>query len=197
MLRENWFPTPIWSIQTDIDTKPIAKKCLQMRSEGHANRILSNNGGWQSKDLKWDDHKELHVVRDSIIHHINLLAKDVSPEIDLRLNNVWVNLNDPGNSNREHIHPWSTFSGTFYVQTDENTGNIRFTNKWSPAPHYGFNPKNSDIFYEFVTYKPKDGMLIFFPAWLNHYVLPNESNMTRISISFNVQEFKSCFDSGD
>jgi len=189
MLRENWFATPIWSIQTDIDTKPIAEKCLQMRANGHTNRVRSNYGGWQSTDLFLKDHEEFLSLRETLLHHINLLAKDISSDFDLRLDNVWVNINDPGTNNIEHIHPWSTFSGTFYVQTDDNTGDIRFTDKWSPAYHYGFDPKNSDVFYQYVTYKPKDGMLLFFPSWLNHYVLTNQSSLTRISISFNIKQF--------
>lgn len=189
MLRENWFPTPIWSIQTDIDTKPIAEKCLQMRAEGVANRIRTNRGGWQSKDINWEAHEELLVVRDSLLHHIDLLAKEIRyQKANLQLNNAWININERDHLNVEHIHPWCTFSGTFYVQTDDNTGDIRFTNKWCVSEHYGFFRGNSDIFYEFVTYKPKNGMILFFPAWLNHYVSNNESNLTRISISFNITE---------
>ena len=36
-----------------------------------------------------------------------------------------------------------------------------------------------------VHYKPKAGTVVMFPAWLWHEVRPNESNDTRISVSFN------------
>ena len=188
MLREDWFPTPIWSIQTDIDTKIIAEKCLRMRAEGSANRVKSNYGGWQSVDLNWDEHKELYFLQESLIKYINLLAEDVDPDLKLTLDNVWVNINEKNDRNIPHIHPCSWFAGTIYIQTDENTGDIRFTNKWCPSIHYGFQPRNSKVFYEHVTYKPKNGMILLFPAWLNHFVLPNQSDLTRISISFNVRQ---------
>ena len=36
-----------------------------------------------------------------------------------------------------------------------------------------------------VHYSPRAGMIVMFPAWLWHEVKPNESNDTRISVSFN------------
>ena len=35
---------------------------------------------------------------------------------------------------------------------------------------------------------PKNGLIVIFPSWLNHSVLPNKSNKNRISISFNIDK---------
>ena len=45
--------------------------------------------------------------------------------------------------------------------------------------------KLSPEFWREVQYEPKAGRCIMFPAWLWHEVQTNESNDTRISVSFN------------
>jgi len=39
---------------------------------------------------------------------------------------------------------------------------------------------------EQVVVKVKDGMLLMFPAWLQHAVDPNRSDRLRVSLGFNV-----------
>ncbi len=36
------------------------------------------------------------------------------------------------------------------------------------------------------TVKPEPGMLLMWPAFINHFVHPNLSRQTRVSISFNI-----------
>ncbi len=37
-----------------------------------------------------------------------------------------------------------------------------------------------------ITYKPTEGLFIIFPSWLWHGVEPNQSEESRISLSFNI-----------
>ena len=39
---------------------------------------------------------------------------------------------------------------------------------------------------EYVFIEPQEGMIMFFPSWLEHDVEPSKSDEDRISIAFNV-----------
>jgi len=189
MNRENWWATPIWTTQNNIDCQSAANYCLELRKNNFPNRTRSNYGGWQSKDLILSDHAPLNDIFCLIKNGINDICADISQSFKCELNNIWININEKNNGNNEHVHPNSTFSGTIYLQTDKNTGNIIFKNPYFPIQHYNFVvPEDSNIFYQRVTYRPRNGMLIMFPAWMPHFVEPSNSDNSRISISFNINQ---------
>jgi len=189
MNRENWFATPIWFERTSFDFETVAKKCLELRDSNYPNRKISNVDGWQSQDIKLNEYPELQIVHDIITQKIEEVAKDIAPNMGLLLDNVWININEKGSYNTEHVHPITAFSGTIYISVDENSGQIIFNNgQYSPIKHYPFDSLNSPLFWDYVHYNPVNGLILMFPAWLPHKVMPNESDITRISISFNVKQ---------
>jgi uncharacterized protein (TIGR02466 family) len=189
MVREDWWPTPIWTDQLNFDTKKVAERCLRLRAAGFSNRNFTNVGGWQSCDVNLNDYEEFHIIRDVLNQKISELSSAISNTFKAELLNIWININDRGCRNEKHVHPRSTLSGTIYIQTDDSTGNIVFFNDDSPSKHYTFEPgETSALFYKHVAYKPKDGMIIFFPSWVPHMVRASNSNLPRISMSFNIQQ---------
>lgn len=188
MILENWFPTPIWHDQVDFDFRSVAIKCFDLQ-KSYPNRVLSNNGGWQSEDINLNDYEELRVVRSIIDQKIAELNQDVG-SMRLALDNAWININFPGSSNVIHNHPIVAFAGTIYINVDENSGDIVFHDDFSPIKHYPIDRDKSKIFFRTVTYKPRNGMIIFFPAWLSHTVNVNQSHIKRVSISFNVRQLR-------
>lgn len=188
MNQENWFYTPIWYEYTGIDTAKMAQKCLSMRQEGFANRTISNVGGWQSACLLLEDYAEFKLVQDLIDLKIVELQNRINKDLKFALDNIWVNVNEKGHYNQKHIHGQTVFSGTFYIQVDDLTGDIRFHNDYTPMQHYPIKFDHTHVFQTIVEYKPKNGMLLIFPAWIPHEVLPSQSNQPRISISFNIKQ---------
>ena len=188
MQRENWFSTPIWYDYTEFDFGVVAHKCLQLRESNYPNRVLSNNGGWQSRDINLSEYSELIIIKNILNEKILEMSKDIDPNVVLELNNTWININEPGNSNRTHFHPASAFSGTIYISVNENSGRIAFYNDASPQKHYPFVCETSPLFFKNVFYTPKNGMIVMFPSWIPHEVEANMSNTHRISISFNIQQ---------
>ena len=189
MKVEKWFSTPIWFDHFNFDTAAVANACLKMRDSGYHNRVVSNIGGWQSSDLNLEDHNELQIVSEILTVALSEFSFQIHPEFNIELKNIWVNINERGNSNRRHIHPLATFSGTLYIQVDEKTGNIIFYDGYTPCDHYPILiPKGSEHFPGQVTYYPKNGMLLIFPSWVPHEVEPSNSDLTRISISFNIRQ---------
>ena len=187
MQRENWFVTPIWYDHTEFDFGAAARKCLQLRETNFPNRVLSNNGGWQSRDINLSEYDELSIVENILNQKISEMSMDIDPNLVLQLGNVWININEPGNSNAVHLHPVSAFSGTIYISVQENSGKIVFYNDTTLQKHYPFICDTSPLFFKQVFYTPKNGMIVMFPSWISHEVERNMSNTHRISISFNTQ----------
>ena len=186
---EKWFHTPIWVDNLNFDTEKVAKKCLQLRESGYPSRKFSNIGGYQSCNINLTEHYEFLDIANLLDLKINELKDSINPNLIFRLSNAWININEKGCGNGKHVHPSSVFSGTIYVQTDDDTGDIVFFNDHSPIKHYPFQHWGSDMFHDTVSYKPKNGMIILFPSWIPHSVQNSKSDIPRISISFNLLQY--------
>jgi uncharacterized protein (TIGR02466 family) len=151
-------------------------------------RIASNIGGWQSKDIEiglFSKELEEEILRISQIGFSYLGLKNLEPKI----NDSWININYKNNFNDRHMHKGSILSGVFYVSTNINSGQIIFYNPNDKLSFFissniieKFNFVNSSIWH----FDPHDNLLLLFPSWLEHQVMPNTSQEDRISIAFNV-----------
>jgi uncharacterized protein (TIGR02466 family) len=113
-------------------------------------------------------------------------------ELDLQgrklvLDNLWVNVLQPGAAHSGHIHPHCVLSGTYYVRTPKNASAIRFEDPRlammmaSPLPRADADPERR----RFVHIQPAAGDLLLWESWLRHEVPPNGAASRRISVSFN------------
>lgn len=186
MNLEKWFVTPIWFDYVNFDFASVANRCLEL-SKTYPSRVLSNVGGWQSDNIDLREYSEFHIVYNILNQKVIELSRDIKQEGKMELDNVWLNVNYPGTHNSRHVHPVTAFSGTIYISTNEKSGRIVFFDD-SPIVHYPFENKGSELFYDKVHYAPTNGMIVVFPAWIPHAVETNESNETRISISFNIRQ---------
>jgi uncharacterized protein (TIGR02466 family) len=105
----------------------------------------------------------------------------------LVMSNLWVNIMPPQVVHTMHIHPLSTISGTYYVQTPAQSSAIKFED-----PRLGFfmaspprKPQARRDNQRFISVQPKAGQLILFESWMRHEVPPNKSKQERVSLSFN------------
>jgi uncharacterized protein (TIGR02466 family) len=84
----------------------------------------------------------------------------------------------------EHGYQPNTFSGCYYHKVPKNSGNIQFK---STNPFVISFPHKADKYSNIVSVEPKEGMVLLFPSWLMHKVLPNKTNKMRVSLAFNVE----------
>ena len=185
------FKTPLYYTDLKLDNKAMANYCLSL-SKKHKGRTVSNVGGWQSNNLQ-GEHLVLNELFEDIEHYSNEFAKSLNIKIPLKLENIWININEYKDWNMVHNHPGSTFSGVYYVNEFKNSGSLNFENGYSNSlqciwPDYKiekFNVYNS----LWRKVPPIKNNLIIFPSFLNHFVSPNmNKNKKRISISFNIVE---------
>ena len=140
-------------------------------------------------DLTWRSPEFADLAR-----HLDDHVQDFVGELDfdlagkaLTLDSLWINILDPGGAHPAHIHPHSVVSGTYYVDVPDGAGAIRFEDPRlglmmaSPPRRKRAHRANRP----FVTYAPRQGMVLLWESWLRHDVPINESERERISISFN------------
>ena len=186
MIEERWFSYPIWHNIIEYEHhKELLDYCL-LRKGYDDGRILSNKGGWQSSDLFFNTDETTNKLCAFLQHYLNILSEKI--KIKFKIDNLWININGSETSNQIHVHPNSYISGVFYVKAKENQGDICFKN---PLEYFNeFMYMKNNFLDSNVHYKPKTGMLLLFPSSLPHFVLPNRTNIDRISIAFNTKVVK-------
>lgn len=142
----------------------------------------SNSGGWQS-DIINCDHSEMKLLSDRCCNVCQEVSNTWKLDQQIIVTNLWINVNRKHNFNYPHFHPKSLFSGVYYVSATTNSGNL-VIKRPDIQEHY---VDNFDSIYTQKNYCiiPKTGLFVIFPSYLNHFVEPNLSDETRISIAIN------------
>lgn len=140
---------------------------------------------------------ELHKFSTTFEDLKNSLDQEVKKfaqllEMDLQgrklvLTTLWANVMPTQVVHSMHIHPLSTISGTYYVQTPKNCSAIKFedprlVNFMASPPR---KPKAKPENQRFISIQPQAGEVILFESWMRHEVPPNSSSQERVSLSFN------------
>ena len=111
-----------------------------------------------------------------------------SSSLKFNLSRCWVNVAKKGSYQDPHVHTstlpkTNIFSGVLYIDTPINSGDIRFLN---PLTTESYIMPQNQMFPTNIHIKPKNMMILIFPSWLEHSVLLNNSDKSRISISWNI-----------
>ena len=197
------FKVPIYSVKLSLDLtkferfshlQSLERFCTNYK-DSNEGRIISNVGGYQSDDLQLDE-PVLETLIDEIEKHANQFAKGfINTECcnNQIVDNIWFNINGHKDFNKSHNHPKTDIAGVCYITTPENCGNLVFEHPAINVLSYydcdgkieHYNDYNSSTW----EIKPSINNLHLFPAWLNHYVSPNENETgPRISFSFNTTQ---------
>ena len=183
------FKFQLYCEKLNFVTDSLSNLCFELQNKNKDyGRISSNLGGWQSDDL-FDAYTIISNLRKLIYNHIDIYSKNFKLNKKLKLDNLWININGYKDLNLPHIHPNSILSGVFYVKVPKNSGKIRFENPCLDLMESVY--QNSIIEYNSInsatwSLEPDENLLILFPSFLKHSVLPNMNKKEkRISISFN------------
>jgi len=119
-----------------------------------------------------------------IANHIIEYFREVNPRlpvVDFKITDSWVNFSDRGGYQNYHSHTFSDISGCYYYQSTVEDGDIKF--KTPSSAHAA----SSILLSKHVSHKPLQGKLLLFPSFLEHAVMMNNTDNTRISVSFNIK----------
>jgi uncharacterized protein (TIGR02466 family) len=183
------FPTPLF-VHDDITTTEKQRDFVYAQKWY---RPEADNG-WLTKNLYLLDEPVMKPLKDKIMDAFDIFLHDVMqiPEdMKCRMTNSWGVKHNSGDWGQQHIHTNSVFSGVYYMDTNEQTGNISFHRHVSDisvlpltARPGKFNELNE---FNALEHKVQSSVnrLVFFPSSLMHSVSRNNSEWDRYSIAFN------------
>lgn len=185
----NWIAYENLSLNND----EILNYCYEIYNSDKIGKNIRIGAGWESNNIFIENIKnnEIKTLSEIINKKYNILSEKFGFYQNRKINvgNFWINIGKNNSNKGFHIHRKSIFVAVYYVKVPISSGKVIFKN--SNIDNYdtcvssdmikNYNEYNSSTYY----YVPKQGDLIFFPAWLEHGVEFNYSNEDRISIAFN------------
>jgi len=183
------FPTFVWATQLAPETYLPINRDIRSRIERIREQRpeLDRSGQWQT-----DQDLHLHPELAGLVEVVVATSRGICDSLaldygEIAITGCWANISSRGFAHRQHIHPNNFLSGAYYVSTAPGSDAIHFHD---PRPQIGvFIPpaRNQDHSNpDRVTLDVREGMLVMFPAWLEHSVPANNSETTRISVAFNL-----------
>jgi len=205
MATHTLFPTTIYTARLQgTNWRPLNRRllteCLQLREDDEAGRRWSKKnypGGYTSYNSvarMYEVSPTFAALKKKLDRHVrsyvNSLELDMSGR-ELAITDCWVNVMPAMVVHSWHLHPLSTISGTYYVQTPRGSSGIKFEDprldRFMAAPPRKANSKIANK--PWIIVPAEAGNVVLFESWLRHEVPPNASKGERVSISFNYSWF--------
>ncbi len=187
-----FFSTPVWVSELNDHRKindELIQYILNEKNKDPIGKRKSNVNGWHSNEFNLQDEK-LKKFLNSLTPKIHEATLDMGWDITnqlVKITSMWSIINKKNSFNERHHHGNSALSAAYYVQADENAGDIVF---YDPRNAFTFSHPSStkvnDLNAQIKSIRPKSGNLVLFPSYLDHSVNPSKSEKDRIVISFNV-----------
>jgi uncharacterized protein (TIGR02466 family) len=182
---EMLWPTPVYfnKLQSDKNDLDIAKtfKYERMNSD-NGNYTLDKNVLDKMPTLKNRIENEFEKYVRDVLH--------INKNVNFKIINSWINIHKKGDWSQSHLHKNSCFSGVYYLNVPENSGNISFdktivlNNLSTSTISYDYDEANY-INADKVKFKVEEGLILFFPSTIYHNVDKSNSIEERYSLAFN------------
>jgi uncharacterized protein (TIGR02466 family) len=189
------FMSYLWP-DSDALNKELRQKILaHERDDPGSGKSKSNVGGWHSEtgQLQFcgDAGKALVERMIALANEATqrTLAGRACPPFTWTLE-AWANVNRVGDFNRMHAHGMSTWSGTYYVDDGDPPAEEEFGTALEITDPCG---QRTASFFPAVLppgifIRPRAGLMVLFPSYIPHMVMPHRGKRPRISIAFNFRK---------
>jgi uncharacterized protein (TIGR02466 family) len=196
------FITEIYKAALEIPRElnaDIEQTAKMLAKEDKAGRAWCKENGYQgyTSYSSLDDLVQRATCFDELVRlikpHAEKFARDLQMDLGgkkLKLDNIWVNVLEPGGSHTGHIHPHCVLSGTYYVRVPDGASSLKFEDPRLPMMMASPSPRDDadEEHRRFIYVAPKAGDLMLWESWLRHEVPPNRAASSRISVSFNFRK---------
>lgn len=199
---ESLFATPIY--RAELMGRAAARRlndelmasCIAIAGDDEAGQAWCAANGYRGytsyaslNDLAWRAPVFEDLVR-LVDPHVAAFAKAAELDLERRqlvVDNIWINVLEPGGHHAGHIHPHGVVSGTYYVDVPAGASAIRFEDPRLPLMMASppRRQRASRGAQTFVSVAPKSGTVLLWESWLRHEVPVNTAEAERISVSFN------------
>lgn len=188
------FPTKMVRAELDDFEAPTQDLIKLIREMEKANKGLTTDYR-ENNPLEYDREGPNWLraqINQTVIAYLQSIGIDYSVNWQIH---AWANINRAGDYHDPHNHPHAYLSGTYYLKLPGEGAKKRQRSDVRPNaitfydPRTGFNMssiRNDPYVDPELTVMPKPGLLMMWPAALMHFVHPNLSDETRISLSFNI-----------
>jgi len=181
------FSTPIYYVEnvnytlTDVEKQCIFGATESLFEETHINLTT---------DVHVLKNLALKRVHQMCQHHLDTFTKNyLHIKQDFYITNSWITTKNRGQYHHQHDHQNCIFSGVYYVNANENMGNLilhgkqGYLNKFDFTYDYdeNWNYYNSSSWGISV----KSGTMVIFPSHVLHSVEESQDDDTRVVIGFN------------
>ena len=191
IMQFDLFKTRIWKYNSGTMFLSL-ETCIKDLLAKDKGRTVSNVVSWQSSGTLANNE-----MFDQFIKYVKTMATEPliqygidTLNINMSIEDLWANVAPKNGFNIIHDHCGDNnfFSFVYYIKTNEENGIINFKTE-SPSVKFINLPKSSDteLNSDTVNIKVQPGDLIIFPAWLEHFTLPNNTDDMRVSIAGNIK----------
>ena len=176
---------PLMEVEYPGDITPFKEYCTQLKI------VETGRRHWMSENVNVLRESELQDLNEFLLESLNRYNREVLlSDHEVEITRSWTNHQYRGHENPEHHHTNSFLSGTFYIQTSENSPPIMFKSSFNKynfsivpeAPSSGDSTSSTRSVF---TCRVKEGMGIIFSSNQEHGVPVNMSDDERISLAFN------------
>lgn len=188
VVRNDWWVTPLWEVQTDYDEKFNNELLIEI------NRYYKSTGANQKDSNIWCcNTTRINQFREDILRIVKELTYDyIKPnynEFDYYPTRGWLNYLLPGQHLPLHCHGGSKISLTYYVNAPDNSGDLMLIDPRGGVDWEKGEDGISGTKFNRIT--PTAGKLVFFPSYVLHSVDVNKSKEPRISITTDISTLSS------
>lgn len=195
----NLFASPFlaytWPDSDELNKDLRLKILAHERDDPKRGQSKSNVGGWHSEtgQLPFCGASGKLLIERMIAFTNEATARTLAgracPPFTWTLE-AWANVNRVGDFNRSHIHGMSTWSGTYYVDDGDPPAEEEFGTALEITDPCA---QRSTTFFPAVLppgifIRPQAGLMVLFPSYIPHMVMPHRGKRPRISIAFNFRK---------
>jgi uncharacterized protein (TIGR02466 family) len=181
-------------IYTDIvkEHNRIYEKFLPyIENKGNFDNTWTLGSSWSSIRKDSNDAMPWNTFFDAIKSHVDEFMTALGPteNYNLSCDEFWANVYFKGSYQEVHDHAFTgrPLSAIYILEIDEKQtgGELVFDySNYNIIKYSGLNTFKEYSMQHFIP-KLEPGMLIIFPSWLNHYVLPLTSDTRRVTLAAN------------
>ncbi|CAF34296.1 Phytanoyl-CoA-Dioxygenase [Synechococcus phage S-PM2] len=182
------FSENIGSFEAD-DTKidDLVSYFYQLKEDNQQQKLVSVRKGWQMHDLHFRKEPEVKYLNEMLSSNFwkYFMTYEPKKQLHFTITNLFVNILPPGGYNVIHEHLGCQFSGVYYLQSDPiHSGDLILYNPMPSAQSLVDFP-GFDHIPNVIRFRPVRNTGIFFSSRMAHRVDANNSDIDRISLSFN------------
>ncbi len=151
-----------------------------------SDRTFLDTNNWAVQDLR-------KIITATALRHVREFWKNESStplekvsDFRMKLSGWSVILRD-GSAGAPHIHPRANLSGVYYVSVPPDKPSYRGAGNLvlaDPRIRASVAPVRDQV--SSVMIPPKPGLMVIFPSYVEHYILPFKGDGTRVSVAFNL-----------